>query len=59
MCSETMRSTRVRRELTRASKPIAIGPKVFDLLVFLVEQRERVVSRDELLHAVWDGRIVY
>ena len=47
-----------RRELTRASKPIAIGPKVFDLLVFLVEQRERVVSRDELLHAVWDGRIV-
>jgi DNA-binding winged helix-turn-helix (wHTH) protein len=47
-----------RRELTRASEAIAIGPQVFDLLVFLVQNRERVVSKDDMLHAVWGGRIV-
>ena len=33
-------------------------PQVFDLLVFLVGSRDRVVSRDDLLAAVWGGRIV-
>jgi TolB-like protein len=47
-----------RRELTRGSEVIAIGPQVFDLLVHLVQNRERVVSKDGLLGAVWDGRIV-
>ena len=47
-----------RRELTRGSEAIAIGPQVFDLLVHLVQNRERVVSKDDLLHAVWGGRIV-
>ncbi|HSX61076.1 MAG TPA: winged helix-turn-helix domain-containing protein [Tahibacter sp.] len=48
-----------RRELSRPpSGIVATPPKVFDLLVYLVENRERVVSRDDLLHAVWDGRIV-
>jgi TolB-like protein len=47
-----------RRELKRASGAIAIGPQVFDLLLYLVENRERVVSKDELLEAVWLGRIV-
>jgi len=47
-----------RRELTRGSEAIAIGPQVFDLLVYLVQNRERVVSKDGLLHAVWGGRIV-
>jgi TolB-like protein len=47
-----------RRELSRGSEVIAIGPQVFDLLVYLVENRERVVSRDSLLDAVWNGRIV-
>jgi TolB-like protein len=47
-----------RRELTRASKPIAIGPQVFDLLLYLVQNRDRVVSKDSLLDAVWAGRIV-
>jgi TolB-like protein len=37
---------------------VAIGPKVFDLLLFLVQNRERVVSKDDLLEAVWSGRIV-
>jgi TolB-like protein len=47
-----------RRELTRNAEAIAIGPQVFDLLLFLVRNRERVVSKDDLLDAVWGGRIV-
>lgn len=47
-----------RRELTRAAAPVAIGPQVFDLLAFLVNNRERVVSKDDILQAVWGGRIV-
>ncbi len=47
-----------RRELKRSAELIAIGPKVFDLLLYLVQNREQVVTRDDLLQAVWDGRIV-
>ena len=47
-----------RRELVRGSQAIATGPKVFDLLVYLVSNREHVVSKDNLLDAVWSGRIV-
>ena len=47
-----------RRELTRGSEAIAVGPQVFDLLLYLVRNREHVVSKDELLDGVWDGRIV-
>jgi TolB-like protein len=48
-----------RRELKRASgEAISIGPQVFDLLLFLIENRARVVSKDDLLEAVWQGRIV-
>jgi len=47
-----------RRELKRGSELIATGPKVFDLLLFLVQNREQVVSRDDLLDSVWGGRIV-
>ena len=47
-----------RRELMRASRSISIGPQVFDVLLYLVENRDRVVSKDDLLQAVWDGRIV-
>ncbi|GAB2491132.1 winged helix-turn-helix domain-containing protein [Comamonas humi] len=47
-----------RRELYRASQPVAATPKVFDLLVYLISQRDRVVVRDELIDAVWGGRIV-
>jgi TolB-like protein len=47
-----------RRELTRGSEVVSISPKAFDLLVHLVRNRERVVSKDDLLQAVWEGRIV-
>jgi len=47
-----------RRELTRQAEAVAIGPKVFDLLLYLVQNRERVVSKDDLLETVWSGRIV-
>jgi DNA-binding winged helix-turn-helix (wHTH) protein len=47
-----------RRELRRGSEPIAVEPQVFDLLVYLVQHPDRVVSKDELLQAVWGGRIV-
>ena len=41
-----------RRELTRGSELIALGPQVFDLLVYLVKNRERVVSKDDLIEGV-------
>ena len=47
-----------RRELTRGHETVAVGPQVFDLLVYLVQNRERVVGKDELLDVVWAGRIV-
>lgn len=47
-----------RRELTRGSKPVAVGPQVFDLLMYLVRNRTQVVSKDDLIAAVWGGRIV-
>ena len=47
-----------RRELRRGDRLVAVEPQVFDLLEFLIRSRERVVSRDDLLAAVWRGRIV-
>jgi TolB-like protein len=47
-----------RRELRRGGERIATEPQVFDLIAFLVRNRERVVSRDDLINEVWGGRIV-
>lgn len=47
-----------RRELRRRDEQIAIEPQVFDLLHHLLQNRDRVVSRDDLIAAVWGGRIV-
>ncbi len=47
-----------RRELKRNAKIVQVAPQVFDLLTYLVQHRERVVSKDDLLAAVWGGRIV-
>jgi adenylate cyclase len=47
-----------RRELHRGAEVVSITPQVFDLLEYLIRNRERVVSKDELINAVWNGRIV-
>jgi TolB-like protein len=47
-----------RRELRCGAELIELEPKAFDLLAFLVQHRNRVVSKDDLLQAVWHGRIV-
>ena len=47
-----------RRELRRGDVDVAVEPQVFDLLEFLIRSRDRVVSRDDLLAAIWQGRIV-
>jgi len=47
-----------RRELHRGSERIAVEPQVFDLLVYLVQNCDRVVSKDDLIASVWRGRIV-
>ena len=44
--------------LTRNGEVRAVEPQVFDLIVFLIENRARVVTRDELLESLWHGRIV-
>ncbi|HET6605764.1 MAG TPA: transcriptional regulator, partial [Rhodopila sp.] len=47
-----------RRELRRGTELVDVEPKVFDLLAFLVQRRDRVVTKDDLLQAIWGGRIV-
>jgi TolB-like protein len=47
-----------RRELCRGADAVSITPQVFDLLDYLIRNRERVVSKDDLIGAVWSGRIV-
>ena len=46
------------RELRRGFESVAVEPQVLDLLVYLVENRDRVVSKDDLIASVWGGRIV-
>ena len=45
-------------QLSRGNEQVDVEPQVFDLLVFLVENRDRVVSRSELLDTLWKGRVV-
>ena len=47
-----------RRELRRGAELVEVEPQVFDLLAYLVANRDRVASKDDLLAAVWHGRIV-
>lgn len=45
-------------ELSKAGAVVRIEPKVFALVLHLLENRDRVVSRDELVESVWDGRFI-
>ena len=45
-------------ELRRAGRPVALRAKVFRLLAYLIEQRHRRVSKDELLEQIWPGRVI-
>lgn len=47
-----------RRELRHGTEAVPVEPQVFDLLVHLVENRDRVVSKEDLIASVWGGRIV-
>jgi TolB-like protein len=47
-----------RVELRKGGRPAALEPQVFALLAYLVEHRDRLVSRDEIFEKVWDGRVV-
>jgi TolB-like protein len=47
-----------RRELHRGADVVPVAPQVFDLLDYLIRNRERVVSKDDLINAIWNGRSV-
>ena len=47
-----------RRELRGAAGLVSVEPQVFDLLTYLICNRDRVVSKDDILGTVWHGRIV-
>ncbi|HET7254117.1 MAG TPA: tetratricopeptide repeat protein [Xanthobacteraceae bacterium] len=47
-----------RQELRRAGVIVHVEPQVFDLLVHLIQNRDRIVTKDELIDAIWHGRIV-
>ena len=47
-----------RRELRKGAAATHVEPQVFDLLVHLVRHPGRMVTKDELIQAVWNGRII-
>ena len=47
-----------KRELRRGADVVTVAPQVFDVLDYLIRNRERVVSKDDLVTAIWEGRII-
>ena len=47
-----------KRELVRGADAVSISPQAIDLLVYLICNRERVVSKDDLISAIWGARII-
>jgi TolB-like protein len=57
-CFEDFELDRARVELRRAGHVVPVEPQVFALLLLLVESRDRMVSRDEIVEKIWERRIV-
>ncbi len=47
-----------RRELRHDGGVVTVEPQVFDLLEFLIRNRDRVVAKDDIITAIWNGRAV-
>ena len=47
-----------QQELRRSGQVVRIEPQVFELLVYLVRNSNRIVSKEELIEAVWQGRVI-
>src|SRR6202047_5642423 len=47
-----------RRTLSRADSPVSLTPRAFDLLLFLAQNPNRLVTKEELLQAVWGDSFV-
>ena len=47
-----------RRELHRGADVVSVAPQVFDLLDYLIRNRGHVISKDDLIAAIWKGRNV-
>jgi TolB-like protein len=47
-----------RRELRDRDALVSVEPQVFDLLQYLIRNRDHIVSKDDLITGVWDGRVV-
>src|SRR3954451_3054874 len=47
-----------QQELRRSGESVHIEPQVFDLIVHLVRNHDRIVSKDELIETIWNGRII-
>jgi hypothetical protein len=45
-------------ELRRGGELVSVEPKVFDLINFLASNANRLITKDELIEEIWDGRIV-
>src|SRR5262245_46273355 len=45
-------------EIRRGGQPVAVEPQVFDLLVLLLNNRGRLVTKDEIFQHIWNGRAV-
>jgi len=46
------------REVRRSGAPVAVEPQVFDLISLLITRHGQVVTKDEIIEQVWDGRFV-
>src|SRR6188508_600666 len=47
-----------QQELRRLGQAVHIEPQVFDVIVLLVRNHDRIVSKDELIETIWNGRII-